>query len=102
MLKPSGEINSGLQDLRDRALKAFYKLKNSMGDFFRSNIEITIHLFDSLVKPILMYMSDFWGGLKCPAEQRNPIEKLHFMACKQLLGVQKQTTNIGVLLELGS
>ena len=59
MLKPSGEINSGLQDLRDRALKAFYKLKNSMGDFFRSNIEITIHLFDSLVKPILMYMSDF-------------------------------------------
>ena len=30
MLTPSGEINSGLQDLRDRALKAFYKLKNSM------------------------------------------------------------------------
>ena len=23
------------------------------------------------------------------------------MACKQILGVQKQTTNIGVLLELG-
>ena len=42
MLTPSGEINSGLQDLRDRALKAFYKLKTSMGDFFRSNLNITI------------------------------------------------------------
>ena len=48
-----------------------------------------------------MYMSDFWGGLKCPEEKYNPIEKLHFMACKQILGVQKQTTNIGILLELG-
>ena len=48
-----------------------------------------------------MYMSDFWGGLKGPAEYRNPIEKLHLMACKQFLGVQKQSTNIGVLLELG-
>ena len=48
-----------------------------------------------------MYMSDFWGGLQAPDEKYNPIEKLHFMACKQILGVQKQTTNIGVLLELG-
>ena len=72
-----------------------------MGDFFRTNLTTTIHLFDSLIKPILLYMSDFWGGLKCPAENRNPIEKLHFMACKQFLGVQKQSTNIGVLLELG-
>ena len=31
----------------------------------------------------------------------NPIENLHMMMCKQILGVQKQTTNIGVLLELG-
>ena len=102
LLTPSGEINSGLQDLRERAIKAFYyKLKSSMGEFFRSNIEITMHLFDTLVKPILMYMSDFWGGLKVPEERHNPIEKLHYMACKQFLGVQKGSTNIGVLLELG-
>ena len=80
---------------------SFYKLKSSMGEFFRSNIKITMHLFDTLVKPILMYMSDFWGGLKVPDDRHNPIEKLHYMACKQFLGVQKETTNIGVLLELG-
>ena len=72
-----------------------------MGDSFQTHVKITTHLFDSLIKPILMYMVDFWGGLQAPEEKYNPIEKLHFMACKQILGVQKQTTNIGVLLELG-
>ncbi len=48
-----------------------------------------------------MYMNDFWVGLKGTEEKYNPIEKLHFMDCKQIIGVQKQTTNIGVLLELG-
>ena len=33
MLMPSGEINLGLQNLRDRALKDIYKLKTSIGDF---------------------------------------------------------------------
>ena len=33
--------------------------------------------------------------------QNNPIENLFSSFCKQLLGVQKQTTNVGVLLELG-
>ena len=72
-----------------------------MGDFFRTNINITLHLFDSLIKPILMYMNDVWGGLPAIDEKYNPIEKFHYMVCKQILGVQKQTTNVGVLLELG-
>lgn len=33
--------------------------------------------------------------------RNNPVETIHYMFCKHLLGVQKQTTNIGVLLELG-
>ena len=31
----------------------------------------------------------------------NPNENVHMRFCKELLGVEKQTTNIGVLLELG-
>ena len=53
----------------------------------------------ALVEPILLYASDFWGILKLPED--NAIENVHISFCKQLLGVQKQTTNIGVLLELG-
>ena len=99
LVTPSGEINSGLKDLKDRALKAFMKLKTKLGPFFRKYPTITIKLFDTLIKPILLYASDFWGLLKLP--QNNPFETLFHSFCKQLLGVQKQTTNVGVLLELG-
>ena len=80
-------------------MKAFFKLKITLGTQFNKNIQTTLSLIDSLIKPILLYCSDFWGCLKLPKD--NPIEKFHHMACKQILGVQKQTTNIGVLLELG-
>ena len=52
-----------------------------------------------MIKPILLYNSDFWGCMKMPSN--NPIENLHMSMCKQVLGVQKCTTNLGVLLELG-
>ena len=99
LITPSGEISTGLRDLRDRALKGFMKMRNDMGMTFNQDIVGTLMLMDSLVRPILLYASDFWGCLKLP--KNNPIENLHMMMCKQLLGVQKQTTNIGVLLELG-
>ena len=94
---PSGEIVSGLRDLRDRALRAYHKLKHKMGDYFRLHPSTTISLFDSLIKPILLYSSDFWGCLNMP--KNNPIENLYMKFCKALLGVQKQTSNVGVLLE---
>ena len=99
IVTPSGEITTGLKDLKDRALNAYYSLKNKMGQYFRLNTDTTLHLFDSLIKPILLYNSDFWGCLKIP--KNNPIENVHMRFCKELLGVQKQTTNIGILLELG-
>ena len=96
---PSGEILTGLQDLRDRAFKAFQAVKGKMGASFNDDIITALSLYDTLIKPILTYASDFWGCLKLP--QNNPIETLHMKVLKQILGVQKQTTNIGVLLELG-
>ena len=99
IITPSGEIRSALDDLRSRALKAYMALKNKLGICFRDHIEDTIMLFDSLVKPILLYGSDFWGCLKTP--KNNPVENLHMQFCRQILGVQKNTSNNGVLLELG-
>ena len=34
--------------------------------------------------------------------KNNPIENMYTNFCKTLLGVQKQTSNIGALLELGA
>ena len=99
LVTPSGEISSGLKDLKDRALRAFYKLKTKMGSTFRTQPSLTVKLFRSLIEPILLYASDLWGVMKLPTN--NPIENLFMSFYKQLLGVQKQTTNNGVLLELG-
>jgi hypothetical protein len=99
MVTPSGELNTGLKDLKNRALRALAKLKNKMGPCFRKHPLITLKLFRSLIEPILLYASDFWGILKMPTN--NPVENVFTSFCKQLLGVQKQTSNKGVLLELG-
>ena len=98
VLTPSGEICSGLKDLRDRALKGFMKMRNDMGPSFNSDILVTLSLIDSLIRPILLYASDFWGCLKLP--KNNPVENLYTMMYKQVLGVQKQTTNIGKVTKL--
>ena len=100
VLTPSGGIISGLKELRDRAQRAYYKLKHKLGLHFRLYPSTTISLFESLIKPILLYSSDFWGCLKMP--KNNPLEIMYMKFCKELLGVQKQTSNTGVLLELGA
>lgn len=61
LLTPSAEIHSGLKDLRDRGLKASMKLKHSIRNTFKLEIEVTLFLFDTLVEPILLYLNDFWG-----------------------------------------
>ena len=71
-----------------------------MGHYFRLHPKITLSLFDSLIKPILLYGSDFWGCLKMP--KNNPVENMFVKFSKALLGVQKQTSNIGTNLELGA
>ena len=99
LVTPSFNINTELVDLKDRGLRAFGALKTKLGITFRKNIHTTMHLFDSLIKPILLYASDFWGTLKLP--KNNPVEILHRKFCKQLLGVHTQTTNTAVYLEIG-
>ena len=99
LITPSGEIISGLNDLKGRAMKAFIKIKNKAGMLFQKHPLVSLKLFETLIKPILLYASGFWSILKLP--KNNPIEVMHLSSCKQLLGVQKQTTHIGVLLELG-
>ena len=54
----SGEIKYSLEDLRSHTLKAYMSLKHKLGDCFTTHIDETIKLFDTLIKPILMYSSD--------------------------------------------
>ena len=99
IITPSGEINSGLKDLQDRAFRAFMKIKRDLGPGFNQDVRLILSLIDSLVKPILLYGSDFWGCFNL--QKSNHIDIFYMSMLKQILGVQKQTTNDGVLLELG-
>ena len=100
------EISRGvlvLKEMRSNISNFFFK-KYEIWKFWTEcllsgNGSIASDLFDTMIKPILLHSSDFWWCLKLPKE--NPIDKLHIMFCKQILGVQKQTTNISVLHELG-
>ena len=100
VVTPSGEIRSGLEDLRVRALRAVAKIKKSLGPLFQSNIHNTLHLYNYMVRPILLYCCDFWGTLKHP--HNSPIERIHLSFLKQLLGVRKTASTYGVHLELGT
>ena len=108
LVTPSGEVNTGIRDLKARALYALVQLRKKMGIHFRENIVMSLYLFDTLIKPIILYCSDFWGFLrilkKSPSEllrKDSIIELVQMKFLKQLLGVQTQTSNIGVLLEVG-
>ena len=96
LVTPSFNITTALVNLKDRGLRAYGALKAKLGFSFRKHIPTTLHLFDSLIKPILLYASDFWSTLKLP--NNSPIELLHRKFCKQLLGVNLQTTNNGIYL----
>ena len=65
----------------------------------QKDVVTALRLFDSLIKSILLYNRDFWGGLKLP--KNNPVENLQMRVFKEVLGVSRKTTNVGVLLELG-
>ena len=99
IVTPSGEIGTGLKDLRNRAMRGLAKMRTSLGPYFRHNISNTIHLYTYIVRPILLYCCDFWGCIKQP--KNNPIVTFHLSFCKQLLGVRRQTSNHAVLQEIG-
>ena len=80
LVTSSGEIRSGLEDLRIRAMRAFAKMKKALGVHFRLNINNSIHIFNYLIRPILLYCSDFWGCLKQP--KNNPVENLFMSFCR--------------------
>ena len=56
MITPSGEILTGLKDLKSRATYALVQLRRKLGENFRKYPNVTLHLFEALIKPILTYM----------------------------------------------
>ena len=95
-MSTSGSFSRCTQELTNSARRALFSLKK----YFSKNPEILIktkiHLFNSIVAPILFYGCEVWGLRKA-----DHIEKFHLAFLKSILGVKSSTPNIFVYGELG-
>ena len=109
-----GTFNDTLVNLVDKSRKVIFKLFKSFG-YCLPNIKVAARLFDSLVKPILLYGSEVWGAFIVNFEKlgkvekgnsqmyfKNNIESVHLQWLRNVLGVNKKSSKIAVLAEVGS
>ena len=63
----------------------------------RLPLDIQMELFDSVIKPVMIYGCDVWGPYSSDLAN-----KLQLRFLKQTLGLRKSTTNVMVRGETGS
>ena len=91
----TGSFNLAIRTLQEQALRAFGTLLQ-LFDRLPLDIKTKLSLFDSMVRPILLYGAEVWGIYKFKAR-----DKLHIKFLKSLLGVKMQIPNYAVLGEFG-
>ena len=91
----NGSFKMGVQELTKQASRAMYALLAKCRSLALP-IDIQLYLFDTLVKPILLYGCEIWGH-----QQFQCIERLHLKFMKYILGVKLSTCNSVVYGELG-
>ena len=115
------------KELYKKGLKVYFKLVRSLSPTPKAST--MLHLFDHLIKPVLLYGCEIWGpfslNFKEPkpsedprvsffqslkinyplasrrTEAKDPIEKIHIKLCKYILGVGNNTASMGVYGDLG-
>ena len=91
-----------IKNLKTKATRALYGIKAKV-KLNRLPVFISLKLFDCLIKPILLYASEVWEPFLNQTSNKwdyNEIEKTHLQFLKQILGVNRSTTNILVRGEL--
>ena len=115
------------RELYKRGLKVYFQLIKSFNPLPKASI--MLHLFDHMIKPVLLYSCEIWSPVnlsprpsnpatdpreqfhkdlkhQCPIAAKflakdDPIEKLHLKLCKYIAGVHSKTTTMGVYGDLG-
>ena len=59
-LNPYEKVGLAREEFKKVVLKALYKLRKEVGDNFRANIMLIIKLFDALISPIPLCVSEIW------------------------------------------
>ncbi len=102
-ISASGQFNTAIKDLTDKARRAFYSIRRPLIKF-NPPIKLWIKIFDSIIKPILLYGCEIWGlkfKLNYESWDKNPVEIFHLEFCKNILGIHRNAPNLGCRAELG-
>ena len=96
-----------MTDLVKRGQKAMFKLTAC----FKSAVpgyNTNVHLFDHVVKPVMMYASEIWGPERFATHRslfnllmHDVLEKGHLKQLRNILGVSKKSPKIAVYGETG-
>ena len=102
----SGSTTPGITNLISQAKKAWFAISSYLSSSKNKNIKTYIALFDSRIKPIVLYACEAWAdSIKILGITnlltKNKLENLQTLVFKQILGISRKTTNLSVLLELG-
>ena len=86
--------------------KAWFTIRHYLSSSKNKNIETYLKLYDTQIKPILLYACEAWAdSIKHLNTEnllrKNKLEIFQISVFKQILGVSRKTTNMSILLELG-
>lgn len=98
---------NGIKGAGDRCFQkgrsALYSLVRRCHQLDLHNVHTKLHLFNSLVKPILIYGCEVWGPSylsRGKGSYRKQLDSLHHSFLRQCLGVRTSTPIINIMTEL--
>ena len=111
----TGSFRKAHENLYKKAIKAQYSIFSSVHAYSDTpNIPLFLRLFDSLIKPVLLYGSEVWGVCKPQKRTKNgdfdtqncssdikTLDKFVNKFYRTLLGVPNTTSTVGTHFELG-
>ena len=96
----TGSFAVAMESLYKKSLRALYSIYSTINVYSDGkSLRLFLKLFDSLVKPILLYGCEIWGP--SAFKNNNPLDKLVNKFYRTLLGVPKHSSTIGIHVELG-
>ncbi len=112
-MSSSGSFTKATGDLYNSALRAYFSVRSVCSQNLNWKPRIIIKLFDTMVKPIILYCSEVLGAFNIKktdtsrvidslmSNNKTMAEKLNIRMCKQILKLPKTASNIAARAELG-
>ena len=94
-LSCNGKLKLAIETLSNQATRAIFGIKK-LYNYNNLDVYSKLKLFESIVVPILCYGCEVWGF-----DNVNDIEKIQIRFYKNILGLNRNTSNISVFGELG-